>query len=77
LDYASAGACARVSYRTFDGKQSDKENEELTLKLLSQEPKHLSPLEHVMEAVKGGDNYKKLGRQCVSGCWATLRTLFN
>lgn len=76
LNYASAGACARVSYRTFDGKQSDKENEQLTLKLLSQEPKHSSPLEHVIEAVRMGEWYYRIKKQCVSGDWITLRTHF-
>lgn len=48
--WASAGACARVSYACFDGRHSDAENAALGRRLANEKPAHASPLEHVLQA---------------------------
>ena len=48
--YASAGACARVSYLCFDGSKSHEQNEKLAKRLIAEKPAHASPLEHVLQA---------------------------
>lgn len=69
--WASAGACARVSYRCFDGTQSDEENEALGRRLASERPAHASPLEHVLTASFVGK--KQPGP--VGGAWRSLRQI--
>ncbi len=69
--YASAGACARVSYLCFDGRKSHDENEKLAKRLIAEKPAHASPLEHVLQASKI-DNTQP---GPVSGCWRSLRQI--
>lgn len=69
--WASAGACARVSYACFDGRHSDKENAELGRRLASEKPAHASPLEHVLQA--GTVPYTQPGP--VRGQWRSLRQI--
>ena len=69
--WASAGACARVSYACFDGTHSDTENAALGRRLASEKPAHASPLEHVLQASKI-DN-KQPGP--VGGEWQSLRQI--
>jgi hypothetical protein len=72
---ASVGACARVSYAAFDGQQSDEANEVLAEKLAKETPSHGSSFEHVVMALIDGDAYRRRGRQCLRGNWATLRAI--
>ena len=69
--WASAGACARVSYRCFDGTHSDADNAALGRKLANEEPAHASPLEHVLQT------YVAPPRQPgpVGGAWRSLRQI--
>jgi len=69
--WTSAGACARVSYRCFDGRHSYTENEDLGRRLANEKPAHASPLEHVLQASKI-DN-KQPGP--VNGMWRSLRQI--
>jgi len=69
----SAGACARVSYACFDGKQSDEENAKLAERLISEKPAHASPLEHVVRASRRGAGITGSGP--IRGSWITLREL--
>jgi hypothetical protein len=69
--YASAGACARVSYRSFDGTHDVQANEKLAKRLIDEKPAHASPLEHVLQASKI-DN-KQPGP--VNGMWRSLRQI--
>lgn len=69
--WTSAGACARVSYRCFDGRHSIAENEDLGRRLANEKPAHASPLEHVLQASKI-DN-KQPGP--VGGLWRSLRQI--
>ena len=69
--WASAGACARVSYACFDGRQSDTENAALGRRLASEKPAHASPLEHVLRASKIDNT--QLGP--VGGKWRSLRQI--
>ena len=69
--WASAGACARVSYSCFDGRQSDAENAALGRRLASEKPAHASPLEHVLQASKIDNT--QLGP--VGGKWRSLRQI--
>jgi thymidylate synthase ThyX len=69
--WASAGACARVSYRCFDGTHSDTENAALGRRLASEQPAHASPLEHVLQAATVID--KQPGPVC--GRWWSLRQI--
>ena len=68
--WASAGACARVSYACFDGRQSDTENAALGRRLASEKPAHASPLEHVLRA-----SHRKTQPGPVGGCWQSLRQI--
>ena len=69
--WASAGACARVSYACFDGRQSDEDNAALGRQLANEEPAHASPLEHVLQT------YVAPPRQPgpVGGAWRSLRQI--
>ena len=69
--WVSAGACARVSYACFDGRQSDTENAALGRRLASEKPAHASPLEHVLQASKI-DNTQT---GPVGGKWRSLRQI--
>jgi len=69
--WASAGACARVSYACFDGRQSNAENAALGRRLASEKPAHASPLEHVLQASKI-DNTQP---GPVGGKWRSLRQI--
>jgi thymidylate synthase ThyX len=69
--WASVGACARVSYSCFDGRQSDTQNMELGRRLTNENPAHASPLEHVLWASKI-DNTQP---GPVGGCWRSLRQI--
>jgi len=69
--WASAGACARVSYACFDGRHSDMENAALGRRLASEKPAHASPLEHVLLALKI-DNTQP---GPVGGKWRSLRQI--
>jgi thymidylate synthase ThyX len=69
--WASAGACARVSYRCFDGTHSDTENAALGRRLANEKPAHASPLEHVLQAATVID--KQPGPVC--GRWWSLRQI--
>ena len=69
--WASAGACARVSYSCFDGRQSNAENAALGRRLASEKPAHASPLEHVLQASKI-DNTQP---GPVGGKWRSLRQI--
>lgn len=68
--WASVGACARVSYRCFDGSQSDEENERLGTSMVDQDPAHASPLEHVLRADGG---YRSTGP--IKGNWNSMRQI--
>lgn len=47
----SAARCARVSYKTYDGRRPDHDEDlELYSRLVGSEPRHASPLEHQAEA---------------------------
>jgi len=50
--HVSAARCARVSYMTHDGIVDIAKDLELYSRLMSAEPKHWSPLEHVATPVK-------------------------
>jgi thymidylate synthase ThyX len=53
--------CARVSYLNFEGKDDYRADVKLCDRLFSQNPKHLSPTEHVAEAQNNSEaigNYK-------------------
>jgi thymidylate synthase ThyX len=69
--WASAGACARVSYACFDGRHDVQANEKLAKRLIDEKPAHASPLEHVLQASKI-DN-KQPGP--VNGMWRSLRQI--
>lgn len=69
--WASVGACARVSYRCFDGTHSDEENSKLGRRLASEKPAHASPLEHVLQAT---ELYKRQPGP-VGGAWRSLRQI--
>ena len=69
--WASAGACARVSYACFDGRHSDAENAALGRRLASEEPAHASPLEHVIQAT---EEYRRQPGP-VNGMWRSLRQI--
>lgn len=69
--WTSAGACARVSYRCFDGTHDVQSNEKLAKRLIDEKPAHASPLEHVLQASKI-DN-KQPGP--VNGMWRSLRQI--
>lgn len=45
--YVSAARCARVSYLTHDGRRDVQEDVDLYRRLISADPMHASPLEHV------------------------------
>jgi len=47
LGYISAARCARVSYLTHDGRRDLGKDIQLFEKLISAQPPHLSPLEHI------------------------------
>jgi|HigsolmetaAR202D_1030399.scaffolds.fasta_scaffold08593_6 thymidylate synthase ThyX len=51
LKAISAGRIARVSYLTHDGVRDPKKDIELGLRLATQNPPHMSPLEHVAQAM--------------------------
>jgi thymidylate synthase ThyX len=51
LKKISVGRCARVSYLTHDGKRDYNEDIKLHDKLISSEPLHMSPFEHVAQAL--------------------------
>lgn len=53
LKKISAARCARVSYLTHDGKRDWHKDVELYEKLVSAEPAHASPLEHVATPCEG------------------------
>jgi thymidylate synthase ThyX len=69
--WASAGACARVSYACFDGRHSDADNAALGRRLANEKPAHASPLEHVLQAAT------VIGQQPgpVCGRWRSLRQI--
>jgi thymidylate synthase ThyX len=69
--WASAGACARVSYACFDGRHSDEDNAALGRRLANEKPAHASPLEHVLQATTVID--KQPGPVC--GRWWSLRQI--
>jgi hypothetical protein len=69
--WASAGACARVSYACFDGTHSDSENAALGRRLANEKPAHASPLEHVLMATP--NRHKQPGP--VRGGWMSLRQI--
>ena len=69
--WASAGACARVSYACFDGRHSDKENAALGRRLAREKPAHASPLEHVLQATE--EHKRQPGP--VNGMWRSLRQI--
>ena len=69
--WASAGACARVSYRCFDGRHSYAENEDLGRRLAREKPAHASPLEHVLQA----SELHKRQPGPVGGAWRSLRQI--
>jgi thymidylate synthase ThyX len=48
----SVGRCARVSYLTHDGKRDPQADIDLAKKLMSQNPGHWSPFEHVAQAME-------------------------
>lgn len=50
----SAARCARTSYLTHDGKRDIEKDESLFVRLISAEPCHYSPLEHVATPVPNG-----------------------
>ena len=70
-EYASCGACARVSYSCFDGTHSIEANAALGLRLAMEKPAHASPLEHVLQAYVVPP--KKPGP--VGGAWQSLRQI--
>lgn len=51
LKKISAGRVARVSYVTHEGKRDPKADIELGMRLAGNNPPHMSPLEHVAEAM--------------------------
>lgn len=67
--WASAGACARVSYACFDGRHSDEGNAALGRRLAREKPAHASPLEHVIQATE----LHKRQPGPVGGAWHSLR----
>lgn len=69
--WASAGACARVSYRCFDGRHSDSANAALGRRLTREKPAHASPLEHVLQAT---EEYRRQPGP-VNGMWRSLRQI--
>ena len=69
--WASAGACARVSYACFDGTHSDEDNAALGRRLAREEPAHASPLEHVIQA---SEEYRTQPGP-VGGLWRSLRQI--
>lgn len=69
--WASAGACARVSYACFDGRHSDAENAALGRRLAREKPAHASPLEHVLQAT---EEYRRQPGP-VNGMWRSLRQI--
>ncbi len=62
----SAARCARVSYLTHDGKRDMEKDIELFDKLISADPPHWSPMEHV------ACPYDGMGERNYNG-WAQLR----
>lgn len=56
----SAGRVARVSYLTHEGTREPKKDIELGMRLGTQNPPHMSPLEHVAQAMTTGDWNKRL-----------------
>lgn len=48
----SVGRCARVSYLTHDGRRDPQADIDLAKKLMSQNPGHWSPFEHVAQAME-------------------------
>lgn len=52
--FISAARCARVSYLTHDGKRDTSKDLELALKLMTADPMHASPFEHVAYASPRG-----------------------
>lgn len=84
---AAVARCARVSYLNFDGKADIDKDIELYDRLLSQDPKHFSPTEHIarvpheneLKEFKSAYNLDKTysrGKYCsnLSG-WIQLRKL--
>lgn len=69
--WASAGACARVSYACFDGRHSDEDNAALGRRLAREKPAHASPLEHVLQA----SSIEKTQPGPVGGLWRSLRQI--
>ena len=69
--WASAGACARVSYACFDGRYSLTENAALGRRLTLEKPAHASPLEHVIQAIQ---EYRRQPWP-VNGMWRSLRQI--
>jgi thymidylate synthase ThyX len=51
----SAARCARVSYLTHDGKRDMSKDVQLYERLVSEEPPHSSPLEHVASPARAGE----------------------
>lgn len=52
LKMISVGRCARVSYLTHDGQRDIRADIDLARKLMSQNPGHWSPFEHVAQAME-------------------------
>lgn len=52
----SAARCARVSYLTHEGTRDEKKDLKLYQKLITADPPHWSPLEHVATPALSGDN---------------------
>lgn len=69
--WASAGACARVSYACFDGTHSDEDNAALGRRLAREKPAHASPLEHVIQAT---EEWRRQPGP-VNGMWRSLRQI--
>ena len=55
LKFISAGRVARVSYLTHEGVRDPTKDRELGMRLATQDPPHMSPLEHVAEALSAAD----------------------
>lgn len=55
--FVSAARCARVSYLTHAGKRDVDKDKQLALKLITAEPMHMSPFEHVAYSGIGSRNF--------------------
>ena len=73
----SAARCARVSYKTFDGKTSTLKDDlelysKLTYDFVGDDPAHMSPFEHQARAIGVGEGFASLSGN-LHGSWVQWR----